>query len=288
MAAVRAIRTVAVVLVGILLSVGHAALAQSLFEANDLNQQVIQLYNQGRYSEATPLAQRTLTIREKALGPDHSEVAAALNNLAELYRVQGRYADAESLHKRALTIREQALGPDHPDVALSLNNLAGIYQAQGRYADAEPLYKRSLAIREKALGPDHPDVAQALNNLAGIYQAQGRYADAEPLYKRSLAILEKALGPDHPNVARVGEQSGFALRSPRALRRCGAVVQAIVGDTGKSAWSRSSRCCASAEQSRWDLHKRKVVMPMRSRSTSDHWRYGKKPSVPIIPMLRKR
>ena len=123
-------------LVGILLSVGHAALAQSLSEANDLNQQVIQLYNQGRYSEATPLAQRTLTIREKALGTDHPDVAQALNDLAFLYQAQGRYADAEPLYKRSLAIWEKAIGPDHPDVALSLNNLAGIYQAQGRYADA--------------------------------------------------------------------------------------------------------------------------------------------------------
>ena len=104
---------------------------RSLFEANDLNRQVIQLYNQGRYSEAIPLAQRTLTIREKALGPDHPDVAVALNNLAELYRVQGRYADAEPLYKRALAIREKALGPDHPDVAQSLNNLAVLYDKPG-------------------------------------------------------------------------------------------------------------------------------------------------------------
>ena len=127
-------------------------------------------------------------------------MAAALNNLAGLYRNQGRYAEAEPLYKRALAIHEKALGPDHPDVATALNNLAELYRYQGRYAEAEPLYKRSLAIVEKALGPDHPDVAKALNNLAELYHEQDRYADAEPLYKRSLRIFEKALGPDHPDV----------------------------------------------------------------------------------------
>ena len=126
MPAMSAAKIIALVLVGFFLCMSHVALAQSIFEANDLNQQVIQLYKQGRYSEAIPLAQRTLTIREKSLGPDHPDVAVSLNNLAELYRAQGRYADAEPLHKRALTIREKALGPDHPDVALSLNNLAGL------------------------------------------------------------------------------------------------------------------------------------------------------------------
>jgi tetratricopeptide (TPR) repeat protein len=160
----RAVKIIALVVVGFFLSVPHVAWGQSLFEANDLNQQVIQLYNQGRYSEAIPLAQRTLAIVEKALGPDHPNVATALNNLADLYRAQGRYPDAETLYKRSLAIREKALGPDDLNVALSLNNLAGLYLTQGRYADVEALFKRSLAIREKALGPDHPDVAQSLNN----------------------------------------------------------------------------------------------------------------------------
>jgi CHAT domain-containing protein/Flp pilus assembly protein TadD len=201
MRAVRTVKIIAVFLVGFFLSVPRAALAQGLDEATALNQQVIQLYNQGRYSEAISLAQRTLTIVEKALGPDNPDVATALNNLADLYRAQGRYPDAETLYKRSLAIREKALGPNHPNVALSLNNLAGLYLNQGRYADVEPLFTRSLNIREKALGPDHPDVAQSLNNLAGLYYSQGRYSDAEPLYKRSLAIREKVLGPDHPDVA---------------------------------------------------------------------------------------
>ena len=159
------------------------------------------LYDQGRYAEAEPLYKRALAIAEKALGPDHPDVASCLNNLAILYKAQGRYAEAEPLYKRALAIREKALGPDHPSLAQSLNNLALLYDAQGRYVEAEPLYKRALAIWEKALGPDHPDVASCLNNLALLYDAQGRYAEAEPLYNRALAIWEKALGPDHPDVA---------------------------------------------------------------------------------------
>jgi CHAT domain-containing protein/Tfp pilus assembly protein PilF len=158
-------------------------------------------YKAGRYSDAIPIAQQALAIREKALGRGHPDVALSLNNLAVLYRSQGRYADAEPLYQRSLAIREKAFGRDHPDVAQSLNNLALLYDSQGRYADAEPLYQRSLAIREKALGRDQPDVATSLNNLALLYRSQGRSADAEPLFQRALAIWEKVLGRDHPQVA---------------------------------------------------------------------------------------
>jgi CHAT domain-containing protein/Tfp pilus assembly protein PilF len=174
---------------------------EKLVEAERLNQQVIKLYNQGKYDEAIPLAQRSLAIREKALGTDHPNVATSLNNLALLYDSQGKYAQAEPLHQRSLAILEKVLGTDHLDFASSLNNLAELYRNQGKYAQAEPLAKRSLAILEKVLGTEHPSVATSLNNLAVLYLNQGKYAQAEPLYQRSLAILEKALGTDHPNVA---------------------------------------------------------------------------------------
>jgi tetratricopeptide (TPR) repeat protein len=114
----------------------------SQFSLNNLG---LLYQNQGRYADAEPLYKRALAIREKAVGPDHSDVALSLNNLASLYVVQGRYADAEPLFKRSLAINEKALGADHPNVAASLNNLAELYRAQGRYADAEPLYKRTIS-----------------------------------------------------------------------------------------------------------------------------------------------
>jgi CHAT domain-containing protein/tetratricopeptide (TPR) repeat protein len=207
-----------------------------------LHEQVVHLHRQGKYSEATKIAKRSLALAEKKFAPDHPHVGTSLylvaflyqaqgrydeaellykrelaisekglgisvgislNSLAELYRVQGRYAKAEPLLRRALIISEEALGPDHPNISKLLNKLAQLYREQERYSEAEPLYNRSLATIEKALGKDHIDVATTLNNLATLYQTQGRFADAEPLYKRSLTIVEKALGKDHTNVATI-------------------------------------------------------------------------------------
>jgi Tfp pilus assembly protein PilF len=190
--------------------IAHAQTCASLIEEWDfgfakaadlLNLAGRYLTERALFTEAEPLYQRSLAIWEKALGPEHRDVATGLNNLAELYRSQGKYAEAEPLYQRSLAIMEKALGPEHPAVATSLNNLALLYDNQGKFAEAEPLHQRSLAIWEKALGPEHPDVAQSLNNLASHYDDQGKYAEAEPLYQRSLAIREGALGPEHPDVA---------------------------------------------------------------------------------------
>ena len=167
----------------------------------ELNARFEDLYGQGKYAEATSVAQEALRVAEATFGPEHPDLARSLNNLALLYNKQGRYAEAEALDQRALRIREKALGAEHLDVALSLNNLAMLYKAQGKYAEARPLCQRALRIWEKALGPEHPDVAIPLNNLAELYDDQGKYAEAEPLYQRALRIWEKALGPEHPHVA---------------------------------------------------------------------------------------
>ncbi|MDX2229908.1 MAG: tetratricopeptide repeat protein [Leptolyngbyaceae cyanobacterium bins.349] len=173
----------------------------ALAEAERLNQQAWQLYQQGKYAEAVPLVERALAIRKRILGERHPDVALSLNNLASLYSAQGRYSEAEPLDRRSLQIRETQLGKDHSDIANSLNNLALLYWNQGRYSEAEPLFRRSLQILETRLGKDHPTVATSLNNLALLYRTQGRYSEAEPLYRRSLQIWETQLGKDHPNVA---------------------------------------------------------------------------------------
>jgi tetratricopeptide (TPR) repeat protein len=184
---VKALNVMAILLAGFSLAATQGAFAQSLDEANALHQQVTRLYNQAHYSEAIPLAERALAIREETLGPDHPDVAKSLDRLADLYEGEGRYADAEPLYKRSLAIRENVLGPDHRAVADSLNKLSILYIDESRLADAEPLYKRSLAILQKALGPDHRDVGTVLTNLAALYTNLGRHQDAESLYKRSLA-----------------------------------------------------------------------------------------------------
>ncbi|MDB9313906.1 tetratricopeptide repeat protein, partial [Spirulina sp. CS-785/01] len=162
-----------------------------LAEAERLNQQVIQLYQAGKYAEAIPLAEQILQIRRQVLGQEHPLVATSLNNLALLYESQGRYAEAEPLYRQALEMVKRLLGQEHPDVAQSLNNLAALYQSQGRYAEAEPLYRQALEMYKRLLGQEHPQVATSLNNLAALYQSQGRYAEAEPLYRQALEMYKR-------------------------------------------------------------------------------------------------
>jgi tetratricopeptide (TPR) repeat protein len=70
--------------------------------------------------------EKSFSIREQVLGPDHPDTAQSLNNLGALYYSEGDLSEAARLMRRALEIREARLGPDHPDTQSSRQSLANI------------------------------------------------------------------------------------------------------------------------------------------------------------------
>ena len=50
-----------------------------LAKASSLNKQVNKLYQAGKFNDAIPIAQEFLELSEKALGPDHADIAMAPN-----------------------------------------------------------------------------------------------------------------------------------------------------------------------------------------------------------------
>ena len=57
---------------------------------------------------------RALAIQEKALGPDHPDIATSLTGLAIVLESKGDYAEALQFYRRALAIAEKVSGREHP------------------------------------------------------------------------------------------------------------------------------------------------------------------------------
>ncbi len=73
--------------------------------ATNLNNLALLYYNQGKYADAEPLYKRALAIVEKALGPEHPDVAKSLENYAALLRETGRTTEATEMEARTKAIR---------------------------------------------------------------------------------------------------------------------------------------------------------------------------------------
>ena len=141
----------------------------------------------------------------------HPEVAASLNNLAELYRITGDYAKAEPLYQRALQILEQALGPTHPQVATSLNNLTVLYAAQRDFTKAVMHQARANTVDERNI---------ALNLTRGSERQQLLYLATLSGRAEMTFALHVESAPDDPGARR--------LALTTVLQRKGRALDAIM------------------------------------------------------------
>ncbi|MBE9129741.1 MULTISPECIES: tetratricopeptide repeat protein [unclassified Coleofasciculus] len=74
-----------------------------------LNQQAVQLYNQGQYAQAVSLAEDALTLARQIWGEEHPNIATSLNNLAVLFAATDRYSEALELRKEAAAIENRLI-----------------------------------------------------------------------------------------------------------------------------------------------------------------------------------
>ncbi|MBV8032127.1 MAG: tetratricopeptide repeat protein, partial [Betaproteobacteria bacterium] len=222
----------------------------------------------GDFPAAEAASLRLLEENIRVFGPDHPNVANALNLLGAAHLKQGKFSEAEGDFRRMLTIYERRLGPEHEFTAAALNSLGLVLERLGDYAGAETVLRRAVAILEKKLGRNHPDTATTLSNLARVLDSQGKFAatvqsgapggkaddtarlvslaqqalargeyrQAETLHDQVLAIHEKTLGPESPvtansmsNLAFVYTLQGRFADAEKLYRRALAVREKALG-----------------------------------------------------------
>ena len=157
--------------------------------------------SQGEYAKALEWSWKTLDIREKVLGKEHPDTAAAYINIAAIYNSQGEYLKALEWYQKTLDIREKLSANDYPETAAAYNNIAAVYDNMGEYPEALGWYQKALAIFERVLGREHPTTSITYNNIAHVYDCQGDYVNALEWFRKAIAIREKVLGKEHPDTA---------------------------------------------------------------------------------------
>ncbi len=158
----------------------------------------------GDYPAAEAASLRLLQENVRTFGPDHPNVAVALNLLGAAHFRQGKFSEAEGDFRRMLTIEEKRRGRDHEDTAAALNSLGLVLEKLGDYAGAETLLRRAVAILEKKLGKENPNTAIVVSNLARVLDEQGKFA---------ATVTEKAAGaaPGTPEAAKLASAAQEAI-----------------------------------------------------------------------------
>jgi len=145
--------------------------------------------DRSQYSDAEPLLQRAVRMREASDGLETAELIPSVDSLAYVEFGLQKYPEAEALYKRLLGLWQKNAGADHPMVALTLDKMAEFYAFQHRYDEAETAATAALALRAKTY-------VGSLNQTGRVLLMEARLADAEDLYRRTTQIGDLAKAPD--------------------------------------------------------------------------------------------
>jgi tetratricopeptide (TPR) repeat protein len=169
------------------------------------------LRQEGRFTEAIAQGENAISLMREVLGPEHPDIAAALNSLGVIFDDRGSFEDALRCYERALSIGVKVLGPMHPWQGRPLNNIGAVFLERGQPEKALPFFRRALAIWEKALDAHHFYVASAHGNIGAALRLLGRPREAIAEHKLALATLEATLGREHPMLANSVQNIGIVF-----------------------------------------------------------------------------
>lgn len=122
--------------------------------------------------------QAALRIREKALPPDHPDLALSYSNVAASLADFKRYDEAIPLFEKALAIVEKRLGVEHPSYSETLLSMGVTLGLAGRLPEAEATLRRAKNLSARVLGPGHTQTNRAADLLARTLIERHRYAEA--------------------------------------------------------------------------------------------------------------
>lgn len=144
---------------------------------------------QDRYPEAERMFRYALQLRQKNLSAGNIEVAYALNNLADIYRVEGRDWDARKLMETALH-NLQEFHSDDPGLPIVLSNLALVLCRFNQFDRAEELLRSAMIAYEKHGETDGRGYGIALSNLGDVLASTGDFDAAQSSYKPAIVLFE--------------------------------------------------------------------------------------------------
>jgi CHAT domain-containing protein/Tfp pilus assembly protein PilF len=174
---------------------------------------LVEVYFYGNYvrdPEAEEAGSRAVGLKQKLLGPDHSEVGVSLRLLGDLYHVRADYERARGYYERAVAIHEKATDQVGQQ-ANALKELGMLLTKSGEFTDAKSAFERALSIREKNFAPDTLNTAMLLSDYGVSLRESGRYDEARDKFLRASAIFEKKMGADHVMIAECLVEYGALL-----------------------------------------------------------------------------
>jgi serine/threonine protein kinase len=153
-----------------------------LWMGDNLRNQAISFYQQGRYADSLSKVTETLKIYRESFGPYYDNYPTALIINGLILAKTGQPQEGEKILREAVKIRTDLLPKGHYWVALTNSALGECLTIEKRYHEAEPLLLASYETLKSSQGASNPRTQIALQRLITLYEKWGRL-DAASAYR---------------------------------------------------------------------------------------------------------
>jgi tetratricopeptide (TPR) repeat protein len=150
----------------------------SLWLGDNLRNQAISYYQQGRYAESLSKVTETLKIYRDSFGTHYDNYPTALITQGLILTKTGQPKEGEKILREAVKLRTESLPKEHYWVALAKSALGECLLDQKRYAEAEPLLLSGYAASKMRLGEHNSVYVPVARRLYELYTAWNKPAEA--------------------------------------------------------------------------------------------------------------
>jgi serine/threonine-protein kinase len=158
----------------------------SLWLGDNLRNQAISYYQQGRYAESLGKVTEALKIYRESFGTYYDNYPTALIINGLILAKTGQPQEGEKILREAVKIRTDLLPKGHYWIALANSALGECLTIEKRYAEAEPLLLESYQTLKSSQGASNPRTHIALQRLITLYENRGR-SNAADAYRAKLS-----------------------------------------------------------------------------------------------------
>jgi tetratricopeptide (TPR) repeat protein len=150
----------------------------SLWLGDNLRNQAISFYRQGKYAESQSKVMEAEKIYLESFGTSYDHYPTVLIVKGLILDKTRKSPEGEKLLREALRLRVASLPKEHFWVAIAKGALGECLTTQKRFDEAEPLLNESYAALNTRLGQRDPRTVEALRRLSSLYEAWGKPAQS--------------------------------------------------------------------------------------------------------------
>ncbi len=160
------------------------------------------LLGERRFSEALPLLDEALQLREARFGADHPNTMTVRNNMAVVARNAGNLEEALRLAKETMESHRRVLGDKHLHTIGAIHNYADLLRELEQFDESEQWFKQGLELATAHLMTRDFRTGFYHTGYGEVLRVQKRWDLAERELKLGFEILQEQLGPQHAKTKR--------------------------------------------------------------------------------------